>query len=395
MLVGTLPSPALMPRPQLLARAEARAVAPLALAVALRMLGLFLLLPVLSVYVLSLPGGSLELAGLAIGIYGLGQAVMLLPLGWLSDRIGRRRVLVAGLLVFAAGGVVAALATSPALIIAGRALQGMGAVTAVVIAAIADVTSARTRPQAMALMGIGIALAFAAAIVVASPLAALLGVPALFALTALLGLLAAAAVALTKLPPPRPAASGGRIPLLALLPLGLGVFVVHFALAALFVLMPPLLAELAGSQGNVGLVYLASFVASVALVVPALIFPARATFAAAAALVAAALALIPAAGSLAALTALLALFFAGFNYLEATLPSRATALAPAGNVGAVSAGYAIFQALGAFVGAAGAGQLAQYYNYLGSHLAAGLIVLWLIFYSVIKFKASARSQRES
>ena len=371
-----------MARPMLLSRSELGAVAPLALAVGLRMLGIFLLLPVLAIYVLAMPGGSPPLAGLAVGIYGLAQAAMLLPLGWLSDRIGRKSVLIAGFLLFACGGVVAALATSPGLVIAGRAIQGLGAVSAVAIAAIGDTTRPETRPQAMALIGMAIAMSFGLAIVTATPLADVWGVPALFGITAALGAIAAAAMALAPLAKPAARQAGPAspqaMPTARLAVVCSGVFVIHFAMAAFFVLVPPSILTTAGSGGAAGIIYLGSFLASVALAAPALIWRPAGAGAVAAILIAGTLALVPLAGSLAQLGLLLALFFAGFNYLEATFPAKVTDLAPTGKVGAVSGGYAICQALGVFCGAAVSGQLAQDYNYLGGYLAASLITFWLL-----------------
>ncbi|MBF2735705.1 MAG: MFS transporter [Betaproteobacteria bacterium AqS2] len=360
-----------------LSRAEAAALSPLLAALGCRMLGLFLLLPVLAPYVMELEAGSAELAGLALGAYGLTQAAMLLPLGWLSDRWGRKPVLCAGLLVFAAGGLLAASAAHPAAVVAGRALQGMGAISAVVLAGISDLTPPAKRAQGMALAGVAIGGAFALAIVLAAPLAALAGVRGLFIGTAVLALAAIPAVLACPLPAPRPAAADSAFIELRVLPYCLGVFGIHWAMAALFFHLPLRLA--AADAPPAWLVYLLGFNLSLAVAVPLLLRRLRGDGVLwfAAPLLAAGLLLAPQLPGAALTIGALAAFFAGFNLLEALLPARASLAARAAGRGAALGAYAVCQALGVFVGAAVAGRLAAEHGDLGLYLAGAAALIWL------------------
>ena len=174
---------------------ERRASLSLAGIFALRMLGLFLVLPVFALEAARLPGGNdPALVGLAMGIYGLTQAVMQVPLGLASDRVGRKKIIVIGLIVFALGSVVAALAGSVQMLIVGRAIQGAGAVSAAVTALLADLTRDEVRTKGMALVGISIAAMFALSLVAAPPLAGAIGLGGLFWITALLAVAGIAAV---------------------------------------------------------------------------------------------------------------------------------------------------------------------------------------------------------
>ena len=229
---------------------ERRASVSLALIFALRMLGLFLVLPVFALEARKYPGGDdPALVGLAMGIYGLTQAFLQLPVGLASDRLGRKRVIVAGLLVFAAGSLLAALADSLAGLLAGRALQGAGAVSAAVTALLADQTREIVRTKAMALVGISIGLMFAIALVAAPPLTAAIGLSGLFGLTCALAL--AGIVLVIWVVPPEPAQyqTAQRAPLSAvwrhadLLRLNAGVFTLHTVQMAMWVAVPAMLVQ--------------------------------------------------------------------------------------------------------------------------------------------------------
>ncbi len=342
------------------------------------MFGLFLLLPVIAPYVLSLPGGNLRLAGLAVGIYGLTQAAMLAPLGWVSDRIGRKPVLIVGLLVYALGGYLAGAIEHPTTVVLGRALQGLGAISAVVFAAISDSTATQTRAQAMAVVGVGIGLAFGAAVVLAGPLAAWLGVAGILRATAWLGLIALAVVVITPLPKHKAKMSGGIVDV-RLLPLCLGVFVIHLAMAAVFVHVPLSLAQLIDTD-RLWQVYLTSFVLGAAVAVPLIIRYSQAKEVVIGTAVAVGISLLGIVmfgylGAI-AITAALVMFFAGYSYLEAVLPVRASLLALPGSRGATMGVYAISQALGVFAGSFLAGELRQEYNQLSLIIAAVGTIIW-------------------
>lgn len=342
----------------LLPRGELLAILPLAFAVSMRMLGLFLLLPVLAPYVASMSGGSLSLAGLAVGVYGFTQAFMQIPLGWLSDRIGRKPVIVGGLLVFAAGGVLAGAAGSATAVIAGRALQGAGAISAAVLAGVADITSDRHSSQGMAIVGVGIAVSFALAIMLAGPLATLFGVDGLLTGTAVLGLAGAILVLCATLPAQAHVQRGMsrlREPTSMVL-LCVAVFLAHAAMGALFVYVPTVTATELGGGGEWRL-YLPAFLLSLVFAVPVIVRSSRSPLvlcAAAGALAAS----LPATTVLSADSQLwlaglsLTVFFASFNMLEAVMPAQAARLAGRSSRGSAMGAYSVCQALGAFTGAA-------------------------------------------
>src|SRR6056297_2085547 len=175
---------------------ERRAVGALALLYSCRMLGLFMVLPLLALYAVDSPGGTPLMIGLALGAYGFSQALLQIPLGWLSDRIGRKPVILGGLLIFAGGSLVAAFAESVQMIAVGRALQGAGAISGSVMALAADITAEEQRTKAMAVIGISIGLSFALALVFGPLLAAWGGLSAVFGMTAVLAVLGMAIVAL-------------------------------------------------------------------------------------------------------------------------------------------------------------------------------------------------------
>ena len=257
---------------------ERRATVGLAGIFGLRMLGMFIVLPVLALYAEGLPGGRDHvLVGLALGAYGLTQAVLQIPFGWASDRWGRKPVIVAGLVIFALGSFIAAWAPSIAWTIVGRTIQGAGAISAAVIALVADLTRDTVRTRAMAAIGMTIGATFALSLVVSPALAPLIGVPGIFVMT---GVLALAAIAvLQKVVPevdaaverPDTPASWKRALLdRELLRLNYGIFALHAALLALFVQVPFMLRDNGVAPSRHALVYLPVLVVSVALMLPAL-----------------------------------------------------------------------------------------------------------------------------
>ena len=375
---------------------ERRSSISLALIFALRMLGLFLVLPVFALEARKYPGGDdPALVGLAMGIYGLTQAVLQLPLGMASDRFGRKRVIVLGLLVFAAGSLLAALADSLTGLLAGRALQGAGAVSAAVTALLADQTRDVVRTKAMALVGASIGLMFAIALVAAPLLAARIGLPGLFWLTCLLAL-AGIAVVLWGVPQESARHADAPRGRLAdvwrhadLLRLNAGVFVLHTVQMAMWVAVPALLVQAGLGKDAHWQVYLPavvlSFIAMGGLFAMERRGRLRAALLTAIGLVLAVqagLGLVAASGaapSLAVLGALLFVFFCGFNALEATQPSLVSRMAPPAVRGAALGAYNTLQSLGLFAGGALGGALAKWAGAPGLFAATALLTAaWLL-----------------
>src|SRR5690554_960033 len=233
--------------------AETRAAGGLALVFAFRMLGMFMVLPVLATYGQELAGSTPALIGLAIGAYGLTQAVLQVPFGVISDRIGRMPVIYAGLLIFAAGSAVAAMADSINMVIVGRILQGAGAISAAVMALLSDLTREQHRTKVMAGIGMSIGLSFVEAMVVGPLLTRFFGLSGLFWVTALMALLGIVLVALWVPKPDKSVrhldaalnreAFGRILNNSQLLRLNLGIFTLHALLMASFMALPLALIE--------------------------------------------------------------------------------------------------------------------------------------------------------
>ena len=376
-----------------LAPGEGRAVGALAAIYGVRMLGLFIMLPVLMLYARGLPGGSPALAGLAIGAYGLVQALLQVPFGIASDRFGRRPVIAVGLVLFTAGSLLGAAATGIWGVILARLVQGSGAVAGPVTALLADLTRPAIRTRAMALIGISIGAAFVAALVGAPLLAARIGVPGIFLVTAGLAVLSLVLL-YTVVPQPAPA---GRAPAerrsLApafradLVPYYVGILVLNAVLSATFVGAPLALHDRLGiAVAEHWRTYLGVFVASIPLTVLLVLWTERTREPDR--VLRAGIALL--AGSLAAcgfllgnywlLAAALAAFFTAFNYLEARLPARLSLAADPAVRGAALSVFATAQSLGSFAGAALGGPLSASRLGLGGVFAAAalLAVAWFL-----------------
>ena len=374
---------------------ERRASGSLASIFALRMLGLFLVLPVFALEAAKYPGGDDPArVGLAMGIYGLTQGLLQIPFGLASDWWGRKRVMIAGLLVFALGSFVAAWASDLNWLIVGRSLQGAGAISAAVTAMLADLTRDEVRTKAMALVGGSIALMFALSLVAAPLLGNRIGLAGLFALTGSLALAAIAAVIWWVPPEPLKHANSPRGSVRevlrhpALLRLDFGVFVLHAVQLAMWVAIPALLVASGLGAASHWQVYLPAVLASFVVMGSAL-FPLekrgylRAVFLAAIGLIfVVQLGLLwvsgMAAPSLGLLGILLFLFFCGFNVLEATQPSLASRAAPAHSRGAALGVYNTLQSLGVFAGGAVGGWITKNHGAHGLFIAcSGLMLLWL------------------
>lgn len=374
---------------------ELRASMSLAAIFGLRLLGMFVILPVFAIYAEGIPGGSnLTLVGIAIGAYGLTQAILQIPFGWWSDRYGRKPVIYAGLAIFALGSFIAAAAPNIYIVIAGRVLQGAGAISAAVMAMAADLTREEHRTKAMAMIGSTIGLAFAFSLVASPWLNGLIGVPGLFIMT---GVLALAAMLVTwRIVPDvaemrRASKSGAlqefwivlRDPQLARL--NVGIFALHAVLMALFIALPFSLREAGLALSEHWKVYLPVMLGSFVLMMPAILGHGSARklkiyfVASVAVLLGAHIALPWLSGSVLALALFLLLFFTPFNVLEAILPSLTSRMAPPERKGVAIGVYSSVQFLGTFVGAAGGGYLYGRWGLTSIVIAdVVLLVMWLI-----------------
>ncbi len=374
---------------------ERRASFSLASIFALRMLGLFLILPVFAIEAARYPGGQdAALVGFAMGIYGLTQALLQFPFGLVSDRLGRKRVIVFGLLVFAMGSFLAAWAPTLTWLAIGRGVQGAGAISAAVTALLADQTRDEVRTKSMALVGASIGLMFALSLVVAPLLVAFTGLGGLFALTGSLAL-AGVAVVIWWVPPeplqhknlPRGKLTEVlRLP--ALLRLNFGVFVLHAVQLAMWMAVPALLVQAGLPREHHWWVYLPAVLGSF-LVMGTTLFPLerrgylRAVFLAAIGLttvVQLGLWLVATAEpTIGVLGGLLFVFFCGFNVLEASQPSLASRVAPAHARGAAMGVYNTLQSLGFFAGGVTGGWLVKHFGAQGLFGACfAAMLLWLL-----------------
>jgi MFS family permease len=372
---------------------ERRASASLASIFALRMLGLFLVLPVFALEARRYPGGEDPVwLGLAMGIYGLTQGLLQLPFGMASDRFGRKRVIVLGLVIFALGSFWAAAATDLMGLLVGRSLQGAGAVSAAVTALLADLTRDEVRTKSMAMVGGSIGLMFALSLVLSPLLTGWIGLSGLFWLTGVLALLGGCVVIWSVPPAPEPVTGDGRGRLrdvLAhadLMRLNVGVFVLHAVQLAMWVSVPALLVQAGLQTPQHWRVYLPAVALS--FVFLGLVFAAerrghlKKVFLVSIVLVALVEVglLVQSAGttSLSALALLLFVFFCGFNALEATQPSLASRIAPQGMRGTAMGVYNTLQSLGFFVGGLGGGWLVKSWGSPMLFLCcAGAMLVWL------------------
>ena len=373
---------------------ELRASFSLASIFALRMLGLFLILPVFAMEASKLPGGDdPALIGLTMGIYGLTQAMLQFLYGLASDRVGRKRVIVFGLFLFAAGSLLAAMAPTLAWLAVGRALQGAGAVSAAVTALLADQTRDEVRTKSMALVGASIGLMFALSLVAAPLLVAYTGLSGLFLLTGGLALLGIAVVIWWVPPEPRQHKNQPRGRLLevlilpALLRLNFGVFILHAVQLAMWMAVPVMLVQAGLSRDHHWWVYLPAVLGSF-VVMGGTLFQLekrgylRAVFLISIGLTAAVqLGLLVSAGgaSIAGMVCLLFVFFYGFNVLEASQPSMVSRMAPAHARGAAMGVYNTLQSLGFFAGGVMGGWLMKHGGaQLLFAVCAALMFLWLM-----------------
>ncbi|HSC69491.1 MAG TPA: MFS transporter [Cellvibrio sp.] len=374
---------------------ERKVVMSLAALYTFRMFGLFMLLPVLALYGAEYAHHSPFLLGLALGAYGFSQALLQIPFGVMSDRIGRKPLILVGLIIFVLGSVVAALADSVYGLIFGRFLQGGGAISAVVMALLTDLTSDENRTKAMATIGASIGVSFSVAMTVGPLLAAWGGVSAIFWLTAALGLVGI--YILLKLVPNVAESTAKReavaVPgLLAatlkhpqLLRLNVGIFVLHFVLMSSFVVLPLMLQDqLHIDREYHGLIYFPLLAFAFVLMLPFVIIAEKRRkiktvfLIAVSLLLLAELALMVVGANRVLALLVLFVFFIAFNILEATQPSMVSKIAPAGAKGTATGIYSTCQVLGVFGGGALGGWLLQQQGANAVFLLnAVLVLIWL------------------
>jgi MFS family permease len=377
-------------------RQEFRAAGSLAAVFSVRLLGLFMIYPVFAAYAQHLAGSNPYLVGEALGIYGLTQGLLQIPFGLLSDRLGRKPMIAFGLILFAIGSAVAAHSTSIGGVIAGRALQGAGAVGSVILALVADLTTEENRTKAMAVIGISIGASFMIALV-AGPIAeTFIGVDGIFWL--MVGL-AIAGIAITQfvVPNPRrvsvhrdtetvPGLIGSVLRNRELLRLNFGIFALHAMLTASFLVVPGLLrGTLQLPNGKDWMVYLPVLLVSIAVIAPAIVVAEKhrrmkAVFVASVAtLVISQAMLIVGAHNLYVLLAALVVFMSGFPVREARLPSLIAKDAPPDAKGTAMGLYSSLQFLGIFAGGVAGGWANQTGGGAGVFaLTLALALLWLI-----------------
>jgi MFS family permease len=400
-----------MPHSERMSAPEVRASLSLASIYGLRMLGMFLILPIFSIYAETLPGGDNHLLiGLALGAYGLTQAMFQLPFGMASDRFGRKRMIYIGLVLLLIGSLIAGFATDLTTVIIGRAIQGAGAVSAVVTALVADLTREEHRTKAMAMIGGTIGITFALSLILGPALNQWIGIPGIFLLT---GVLAVLAILDVKYLVPDPVVSRFHSDAEAapsklkdvlrdmqLMRLNFGIFALHAAQMAMFVVVPFAIKQSSGmSENDHWLIYLPVMVLSFALMVPAIIYgekkgKLKQVFIAAIGLMLAAQLLF--AGAIDAFWGIvisLTVYFIAFNILEATLPSIISKLAPAASKGTAIGVYNTAQSLGIFAGGVFGGYLSHVYGYAAVFMFCSvLMLLWLIAAFSMRTPPAVRSK---
>lgn len=374
---------------------EKRAIFSLASLYGFRMLGLFMVLPVLALYVDGYSGATPFLLGVALGIYGLTQALLQIPLGLLSDKIGRRPVVVGGLLLFVAGSVIAANADTMAGLIAGRAVQGAGAIASTLMALASDLTTEENRTKSMAAIGASIGLSFMLAMILGPLISSSMGMPGIFWVTALLGLVgififvALVPRAVTVQKNREALTDVAQICQLVQEPtlwrLNVGIFILHMVLMAGFVVIPTILTDEMGIAGdNLWWIYLLLLGGGFVAMLPVMMLGEKyrrqkGTFVGAVFSMALVMAVLSMLRGELLTPIMLWLFFAAFNLLEASLPSWLSKVCPAGQKGTAMGIYSTSQFLGAFAGGLLGGWSLQQFGIDGLFLVLAMILaVWCL-----------------
>lgn len=390
---------------------ELRSTLSLASIYGLRMLGMFLILPIFAIYAETLPSGHDHLyIGLALGAYGLTQALFQLPFGIASDRFGRKNMIYIGLLIFAIGSFVAGMADDIHTIIIGRAIQGAGAVSAVVMALVADLTREEHRTKAMAMIGVSIGITFALSLVLGPTLNQWIGVPGIFILTGVLALLAILDIKYL-VPDPHisrfhsdaqatPTKLRNVLKDTQLLRLNFGIFALHASHMAMFVVVPFALKQTSGlSENDHWMIYLPVMVISMLMMVPAIIIGEKKAKLKQIFILSVAVMLLAELGfglmidSFWGIVAALTVFFIAFNVLEAIMPSAVSKQAPVESKGTAIGVFNTAQSLGIFVGGVSGGWLSSQYGYAAVFSFCGiLMLLWLVIVMTMQAPAAVRSK---
>ncbi len=375
---------------------EKRSVAALASVYAMRMLGLFMIMPVFMLLGSDLNGATPALLGFAIGAYGLSQALLQIPFGLLSDRVGRKRMIYIGLILFAAGSVLAGAADSIYVVIAGRILQGAGAIASVLMALLSDLTREEQRTKAMATIGVSIGMSFSVSLVVGPLVGSLWGLSGIFYATGALAVVALFIVYRVVPSPHQQRLSADTHPAKEmlgrvltdgrLLRLDLGIFSLHLTLTSLFLVFPSMLRDQLGlASSSHWWFYLSVMVTSFCAMVPFIIIGEKKRKMKPVLCGAIALLILAAAG-LASITdglvtawAMLFFFFMAFNLLEASLPSLISKEAPAASKGTAMGAYSTSQFMGAFLGGALGGMLLEQFGANGVlWFMVAVLAFWLL-----------------
>lgn len=392
-------------------RIELRSTISLASIYGLRMLGMFLILPIFAVYAETLKGGSNHtLIGLALGAYGLTQVLLQLPFGIASDKFGRKKLIYIGLILFIIGSVIAALATDIYMVIFGRAIQGAGAVSAVVTALVADLTREEHRTKAMAMIGGTIGITFALSLVAGPLLNQWIGVSGIFWMTAVLSFLA---ILVVKYYVPDPVASHFHSDAQTapskmkavlkdkqLLRLNFGTFSLHAAQMAMFIVVPFALTETSGMNVNAHWkIYLPVLAASFVLMLPAIIIGEKRAklklvfIGAVALMLVAQLMFANTIHHFWGVVVSLLIYFTAFNILEASLPSLISKMAPAASKGTAMGIHSTAQSFGVFLGAVMGGYLSHRFDYSAVFIFCSILIgIWLVLTFGMKTPPAVRTK---